>query len=421
MFSFIFSASFFRSAMSRVKLFHSEDPVKLTLPSANDRTVSLTELIAESCPSLVGPEAVYYPTPYLFNGHLQTAYAAYYNYAPTVNAVNYERELIHTPDGGAVALDWAPTKEGLEEDQTPTLVVLHGLTGGSHESYIRCLLEVLTFSPFNYRAVVMNCRGCADSELVTPQMYSGGYTDDLRVVLKHIQKRLAPGTPLVGIGFSLGSNILVKYLGEERENTPFKAAISVANPFDFKSAMERLHSTYLGRTVYSTAMASNLKKTYARHKDIITKGGKVDRERTMAAKTIRDFDDACTRRMFGFSTVDNYYRDASSCRFIEHVKVPLLCLNALDDPIAAAECIPYDEIKVNPNVVLATTDYGGHLGWFEHNKSPTRWMVKPLAEFITAMFQAYDVRQNKSEPLEPKVIDAKIDNTQSHASNDQVA
>jgi predicted alpha/beta-fold hydrolase len=65
----------------------------------------------------------------------------------------------------------------------------------------------------------------------------------------------------------------------------------------------------------------------------------------------------------------------------------LLCLNALDDPIAAPECIPYDEIKTNPNVVLATTDYGGHIGWFEHNKKPIRWMVKPLTEFIIAMFQ----------------------------------
>ncbi|OBZ89130.1 hypothetical protein A0J61_02831 [Choanephora cucurbitarum] len=407
--------------MSRVKLFHSEDPIKLALPNADNRVVSLTDFIAESCPSLVGPEAVYHPTTYLFNGHLQTGYAAYYNYAPTVNAVHYEREIIHTPDGGAVALDWAPTKEGLEKDQTPTLVVLHGLTGGSHESYIRCLLEVLTFPPFNYRAVVMNCRGCADSELASPQMYSGGYTDDLRVALKHIQKRLAPGTPLVGIGFSLGSNILVKYLGEERENTPFKAAVSVANPFDFKSAMERLHSTYIGRKVYSTAMANNLKKTYFRHKDIITKGGKVDNEKIMAAQTIRDFDDACTRRMFGFSTVDNYYRDASSCRFVEHVKVPLLCMNALDDPIASAECIPYDEIKVNPHVVLATTDYGGHLGWFENNKNPTRWMVKPLAEFITAMFQAYDIRQAKGESLDTKTVDDKIEDVQSNATDNQVA
>jgi predicted alpha/beta-fold hydrolase len=131
----------------------------------------------------------------------------------------------------------------------------------------------------------------------------------------------------------------------------------------------------------------------------MAKGGKVDPEEVMAAQTIRDFDDACTRKMFDYTTVNNYYRDASSCRFIEHVKVPLLCLNALDDPISAAECIPYDEIKTNPNVVLATTDYGGHLGWFEHIKYPTRWMVKPLGEFIVAMFQV------KKKQYDCKVIE----------------
>ncbi|KAG2192102.1 hypothetical protein INT46_006989 [Mucor plumbeus] len=410
-----------RSIMSQVKLFHNPNPIQICLTNAGNRTVSLTEYITEFCPSLVGPKAVYNPTSYLFNGHLQTGYAAYYTHSPTINAVQYEREFVDTPDGGCVALDWAPTKEGLENDETPTLVVLHGLTGGSHESYIRCLLEVLTYPPFNYRAVVMNCRGCANSEIKTPQMYSGGYTDDLRVVLAHIQKRLAPNTPLVGIGFSLGSNILVKYLGEEGEKTPLKAGVSVANPFDFRMSMDRLNESYIGRKIYSATMANNLKTAFGKHLDTLAKGGKIIPEEVMAAKTIREFDDACTRKMFDYTTVNNYYRDASSCRFIEHVKVPLLCLNALDDPIAAAECIPYDEIKTNPNVVLATTDYGGHLGWFEHNKYPTRWMVKPLTEFIVAMFQAHDIRKVQGEQLNAEAIDDKILDIQSQVTTPQIA
>jgi uncharacterized protein len=77
-----------RSIMTKVKLFHHSNPVKI---KAGNRDISLTDYIAESCPSLVGPNAVYYPTSYLFNGHLQTGYAAYYNYAPTINAVQYER------------------------------------------------------------------------------------------------------------------------------------------------------------------------------------------------------------------------------------------------------------------------------------------------------------------------------------------
>ena len=80
-----------RSIMSQVKLFHNANPVQICLTNAGNRTVSLTEYIAEFCPSLVGPKAVYNPTSYLFNGHLQTGYAAYYTHSPTVNAVHYER------------------------------------------------------------------------------------------------------------------------------------------------------------------------------------------------------------------------------------------------------------------------------------------------------------------------------------------
>lgn len=119
----------------------------------------------------------------------------------------------------------------------------------------------------------------------------------------------------------------------------------------------------------------------------MAQGGKVNPEEVMAAQTIQDFDEACTRKMFDYASVSQYYHDASSYRFIEHVKVPLLCMNALDDPIAAARCIPYKEIEANPNVVLATTDTGGHLGWFEHTRNPTRWVVKPLTEFIVSIFQ----------------------------------
>ncbi|KAI9276516.1 Alpha/Beta hydrolase protein [Sporodiniella umbellata] len=398
--------------MSRVKLFHKAETVNI---KRGNTLVPLIEYVKQTCPSLYGPEAVYHSTPYMKSGHLQTAYAAYYNGAATVKDVTYERELLDTPDGGSVALDWT---NPVTQEQVPTLVVLHGLTGGSHESYIRSLLQVLICPPFQYRAVVLNSRGCANSEIKTPQMYNGAYTGDLRLALVHIQKKLGVEVPLVGIGFSLGSNILVKYLGEEQEKTPFKAAISVANPFDFMNSMNHLENSYLGKTFYSPAMATNLKKVFSKHMDLLEKGGKIDKEQIMSARTIRDFDDACTRRMFDYTTVNNYYRDASSCRFIEHVKVPLLCLNALDDPIAHANSIPYDEIKCNPNVILATTDEGGHIGWFEHITQPTRWCVKPLSEFIVAMFQAHDVRKTV---IEGKEVEKAVENVQQEATGEQIA
>ncbi|KAI8147451.1 Alpha/Beta hydrolase protein [Fennellomyces sp. T-0311] len=395
--------------MSSVKLFHHPSPVTIKLKQGG-KTVRLNDYIAEKCPSLVGPKAYFSPTPYLFNGHLQTGYAAYYNGSPTMNDVCYEREMLPLPDGGQVSVDWCPPLPQKPFDDTPTLVCLHGLTGGSHESYIRGVLEVITRPPFNYRAVVFNARGCGNTELTTPQLFNGAYTDDLRHVLKHIQKQLPEGTPLAAIGFSLGSNILVKYLGEEGEKAPFVAAMSVANPFDFVNSGYALDRNYIIRKVYSGTMAGNLKRAFGRHAEMLCKNKDVSLDEVMSATTIRQFDDACTRKVFGYSTVNNYYRDASSCRFIEHVRIPLLCMNALDDPISPAESIPYDEIKINPHVILATTDYGGHIGWFEHFRHPTRWVVKPLAEFIVAMFEAHDTRQLPKEArLSPETIDRSVD------------
>ncbi|KAI8333037.1 Alpha/Beta hydrolase protein [Chlamydoabsidia padenii] len=378
--------------MTNVKLFHHNETVKIPLDKST--TVSFVDFIKQKCPHLYGPEANFRPTPYLFNGHLQTGYASMYKGTPSMDDILYQREYIGMDDGGQVALDWFPPLPDEPLIDTPTLVCLHGLTGGSHESYIRGILEVITAAPFSYQSVVINSRGCGKSELKTPQLFCGAHTEDARVALKRIARQMKPGTPLIAIGFSLGANILVKYLGEEGDKTPLTAAISVANPFNFVRSIEYLEGSLIGLNVYSPAMATNLKNLYTIHEDVLQKSTVVHKNDVMSATTLRAFDEAFTRRMFGYASVHDYYFDASSSRKIEHVKIPLLCLNAQDDPIAHHECLPVDEIKANPNVILALTPYGGHIGWFEHIRKPSRWMSKPLVEFITAVFQAHDQRSS---------------------------
>lgn len=146
---------------------------------------------------------------------------------------------------------------------------------------------------------------------------------------------------------------------------------------------------------------------------MLSKDPSVDVEKVQNAQSIREFDDLVTRPMGGYDTVNDYYRDASSSVKIKKVRVPLLCFNAMDDPISPAESIPYDEIKINPYVVLATTQHGGHLGWFEGNWSPTRWIVKPLTEYIVAMFEAHDKREAaRKNQLTPQAIDDAVDAAQ---------
>ncbi|CAO3596510.1 unnamed protein product [Absidia cylindrospora] len=398
--------------MTKVQLIHHKETVKVPL---NKTTfVSLIEFIQQKCPHLHGPEASFYATPYLFNGHLQTGYAAYYKGTPSMDDILYQREYLGMKNGGQVALDWFPALPNADsaDDQddglldTPTLVCMHGLTGGSHESYIRGILEVVTATPFNYQSVVINNRGCGKSELKTSQLFCGAYTEDIRVALKRIQKQLKPGTPLIAIGFSLGANILVKYLGEEGDRTPLTAAISVANPFDFVRSMDYLESGTFSKNVYSAGMATNLKNVFKLHEEILQTNERIDKDNVMRVTTLQEFDEAFTRRMFGYDSTHDYYFDASSSRKIEHVKIPLLCLNALDDPIANYQCLPIEQVQSNPNVILALTPHGGHIGWFEHFRQPSRWMNIPLIEFITAVFQVHDQRLLTDDVSTiPQVID----------------
>lgn len=113
------------------------------------------------------------------------------------------------------------------------------------------------------RCVVFNARGCAQSELRTAQLYSAAYTDDFRNALCYIRGKL-PGAPLVAVGYSLGSNILVKYLGEEGERTPLIGAASVGNPFDLLYCMRRLQHRWFYRLVYANKLGFNLKRAFCR-------------------------------------------------------------------------------------------------------------------------------------------------------------
>ncbi|KAI8074177.1 Alpha/Beta hydrolase protein [Gongronella butleri] len=374
--------------MASVQLFHGEKTVQVPSQSGSGQQ-SFLELI-QSCPHLGGKESLFEATKYLFNGHLQTAYAAFYKGTPSMDLIKYDRHHLVLEDGGAIALDWWPRLASADVTiEKPVVVYLHGLTGGSHESYIRGVIEELTSRSDAFQTVVINNRGCGRSEIRTPKLFSGRYTDDVRYAFKQIQQRVKPGTPIIALGFSLGANILVNYLGEEGDRTPITAAVSVANPFDFEKTSHILTTQTFSRHAYSASMGTSLKNMFKLHEPVLHKCDKIDADEIMAGYTLRDFDDAFTRRMFDYPSVDAYYKDASSTQRICNVKVPLLCLNALDDPIAHHTALPYEEVKANEHVILAVTSHGGHIGYFENMVSPSRWLSKPLVEFIMAVADAY--------------------------------
>lgn len=136
-----------------------------------------------------------------------------------------------------------------------------GLTGGSHESYVRNVLAVVTRpvseGGLGWRAAVINSRGCANSAVTSPQLYSGEVTDDLRCAIAFLS-HMAPDAPMYGVGFSLGANQQAKFVGEEGPDCPYNGAVVLGAPFDFVKGHVALSSSWL-RSIYSRAMAKNLK------------------------------------------------------------------------------------------------------------------------------------------------------------------
>jgi predicted alpha/beta-fold hydrolase len=233
-----------------------------------------------------------------------------------------------------------------------------------------------------WRCVVFNSRGCGDSPVTTPQFYSASFLGDIGEVIDHVVDKF-PKANLYAAGWSLGGNILVNYLGQESHNCPLTAAVSLCNPFDLVIADEDFHKGF--NNVYDKALSKSLRRIFSKHSLLFEDiGGEFNIPLAANAETVRDFDDGLTRVSFGFKSVDEYYSKSSSSKAIKHVRIPLLCIQAANDPIAPERGIPRDDIKANPNCVLIVTPRGGHLGWVAGEEAPNGapWTDQVVMEFL---------------------------------------
>ncbi|KFY77305.1 hypothetical protein V499_03288 [Pseudogymnoascus sp. VKM F-103] len=360
--------------------------------------------------------------PWLFNGHLQTAMTVL---KPEGPAVHYKRKIFDAEDPayeGNFAVDFiVPPFEGAEEglpprtiyydkqelqeleagslDSRPMIVALHGLSGGSFEIYLRHVLAPLMDSK-GWEACCINSRGCAGHMISSSILYNARATWDTRQVVKWLRLKY-PNRPLFGIGFSLGANILTNYIGEEGESCQLKAAVVISNPWNLELGSMALQRTWMGKEVYSKVMAGNMKKLVERHAEQIEKHTNINMDRVRNVTYLHEFDREVQGPTWGYPTEGAYYRDASSVDSLLGVRIPLLAINAQDDPIAIDEAIPYEEFKQNPYTVLCTTSLGGHLSWFETLSNGDRWHAKPAVNFLNSM--ALDVDMNSMIPRKVNV------------------
>ncbi|CAH2284925.1 phospholipase ABHD3 [Pelobates cultripes] len=335
--------------------------------------------LKQHCPALT---ETYYPTLWCWEGRVQTLLRPFITVKPLVH---YNNELIKTADGGQISLDWFNNDGNAiypDASVRPTILLLPGLTGTSRESYI---LHMVTHSEgLGYRCVVFNNRGVAGEDLLTPRTYCAANTEDLETVIQHVHN-MYPDAPLMAAGVSMGGMLLLNYLGKTGRQTPLRgAAVFSAGWEVFESAV--VLEKPINWILFNYYLTTCLQASIIRHRAILEK--QFDIANIMKAKSIREFDRRFTSVMFGYPTIDHYYKDASPCHRVKSIEIPVLCLNAVDDVFSPGHAIPVECAKQNPNVALVLTSYGGHIGFLEGIwPRQQTYMDRVFKQFVQAIFE----------------------------------
>lgn len=289
------------------------------------------------------------------------------------------RESLELPDGDVTAVDWL-----LESDQlapsAPLLVIMHGLEGSSGSSYARMMMQAAWHR--GWRSCVLHFRDCGDYRNRLPRRYHAGETNDLRHFLNQLQgQRTTMSDPaaIVAVGYSLGGNVLLKYLGESQYATPLSAAAAICAPLDLNICAEALNVGI--SKIYQRYLLKRMKNAIGRKFDKFTAA--FDWDRAMAAKTFAEFDDAVTAPLHGFEGKQDYYARCSAKHFLDTIEVPTLILNALDDPFMTPEVIPAAD-KLSGKICLEVSSQGGHVGFVDGGTPwrPTFYLPDRILDFL---------------------------------------
>jgi predicted alpha/beta-fold hydrolase len=296
--------------------------------------------------------------------------------------VGFRKERIETPDGDFVDLEYAAVEGHALAPDAPIVLKLHGLEGSAHSGYSVELARALARR--GVRSVGLNFRSCGGEMNRTARFYHSGETEDLALVLAHLH-RTFPAKRLGALGFSLGGNVLLKYLGEQGASAggQLAAAVAVSVPYDLGACADRMNRG--GARIYASFFLRSLRaKVRAKEAQL---AGLCQVERGLKAKRVRDFDEALTAPLHGFAGAEDYYRRSSAGQFLSRISIPTLLIHSLDDPIAVAESIPHGTIEGNPHLTTALTATGGHVGFVEGPGpwSPSFWAEQRGAEFLATV------------------------------------
>jgi uncharacterized protein len=331
--------------------------------------------------------ADYQAPSWLPEGHSQTIFPSVFR---KVTGVNYLRERIITPDGDFLDIDFS--KAYLSQYQEPRIrnpeqrtqkwnatrpeliIISHGLEGDTSRQYITGMVK--NFNANGFDCLAWNFRSCSGEMNQTKTFYHSGATEDLEIVIKY---SLSKGYDKIYlVGFSLGGNLTLKYLGEKGQNLypEIQKAVTFSVPLHLSSSSKKIGWLYTKR--FNKSLIKKILEKSRRFPEF-----QIDTSNIAKIKTLKDFDDAYTSQLHGFIDAEDYYERNSSLYFLDKINIPTLIINAKNDPFLSKECFPFEKIKSMEKVYFQAPEMGGHCGFYPDDYQGILWSERRALEWVS--------------------------------------
>lgn len=284
-----------------------------------------------------------------------------------------------TPDQDFLDLDWS--RIGSKR----LAILSHGLEGSSQSHYVLGMVRALNRSGWD--ALAWNFRGCSGETNRTVRFYHSGATEDLQVVISEATARAAY-SEMALVGFSLGGNLTLKYLGEQGEkiHPRIKRTVTFSVPCDLAASVGELAKP--ANRIYMKRFLVVLHQKIKAKMKVVP--GQINDDGYQQMKDFKDFDNRYTAPLHGFKDANDYWQKCSCKSFLKAITIPTLIVNAKDDPFLAPSCYPVEEANANPHLSLEIPDSGGHMGFMSLDHGGQYWSERRAVEFLSPSYPFLD-------------------------------
>jgi predicted alpha/beta-fold hydrolase len=312
----------------------------------------------------------------LGNSHVQTVYSSLFRKALNLN---FSKKIFSLIDGDFLECYWHETS--VKKTNAPIVILFHGLAGSYKSPYIQGVVNELSKNGFN--SVLMHFRGCTGNDNKYPRSYHSGDTGDALEFIRSVKVEFKE-SKVYAVGYSLGANMLLKLLGEIKENSLLEKVVAVSPPMQLDVCSNKMNNGfsryYQHRLLKDLNIA--LDKKYDKH-DMYSLI-KLKRQDIPKLKSFWDFDGAYTAPIHGFKSAQDYYTKSSSRQYLKDIQTPTLLIHSSDDPFMTKKVIPKSN-ELSDSVEFELTKKGGHVGFISGTLlKPEYWLEKRIVNYLSS-------------------------------------